>query len=606
MEDKKNNKSSMSSPLPENGVSDEEKQTSGSDSPSKTRRRKPGGWRAMPYVLGNETFERLASIGLLANFMQFLLEVFHLDQVSASNVLNIWGGVTNFIPLLGAFICDAYIGRFWTIAFASVFEMMGMLALTMIPWLPKLHPPPCKMGQHECKKPNNSQMGFLVMGLGCLSIGSAGIRPCSIPFGVDQFDSTTDEGRKGIASFFNWYYTSFTLVLIIAVTVVVYIQDSVSWVLGFGIPTILIFLSIILFFIGTKVYVYVKPQGSIFSSFIQVFVASYKKRKLMLPDECESNGVFYDPLLPEWSIVKKLPLTHKYRWLNKAAIVMEDEVNTDGTCSNKWRLCSIQQIEELKCILKIIPIWSAGIICFTAIGQQGTFTISRALKMDRHLGPNFQIPPGSLSVISMITVGIWLPVYDRFIMPSVTKITRIEGGITLLQRIGIGMVFSILSMVVAGITEKARRNSAITHNSPDGIAPVTVMWLAPQLVLMGFAEAFNILGQIEFYNKEFPENMSSVANSLFSCTVAGASYISSLLVNLLHNTTGGHGHPDWLTNDINEGRVDNYYYLIAGLGVLNLFYFLYVARRYQYKTRIVVDDGIKGYADVHELHDMKY
>ncbi|XP_006357252.1 protein NRT1/ PTR FAMILY 2.13 [Solanum tuberosum] len=606
MEDKKNNKSSMSSPLPENGVSDEEKQTSGSDSPSKARQRKPGGWRAMPYVLGNETFERLASIGLLANFMQFLLEVFHLDQVSASNVLNIWGGVTNFLPLLGAFICDAYIGRFWTIAFASVFEMMGMLALTMIPWLPKLHPPPCKMGQHECKKPNNSQMGFLAMGLGFLSIGSAGIRPCSIPFGVDQFDSTTDEGRKGIASFFNWYYTSFTLVLIIAVTVVVYIQDSVSWVLGFGIPTILIFLSIILFFIGTKVYVYVKPQGSIFSSFIQVFVASYKKRKLRLPDERESNGVFYDPLLPEGSIVKKLHLTHKYRWLNKAAIVMEDEVNTDGTCTNKWRLCSIQQIEELKCILKIIPIWSAGIICFTAMAQQGTFTISQALKMDRHLGPNFQIPPGSLSVISMITVGIWLPVYDRFIMPSVTKITRIEGGITLLQRIGIGMVFSILSMVVAGITEKIRRNSAITHNSPDGIAPVTVMWLAPQLVLMGFAEAFNILGQIEFYNKEFPENMSSVANSLFSCTVAGASYISSLLVNLLHNTTGGHGHPDWLTNDINEGRVDNYYYLIAGLGVLNLFYFLYVARRYQYKTRVIVDDGIKGYADVHELHDMKY
>ncbi|XP_015074862.1 protein NRT1/ PTR FAMILY 2.13 [Solanum pennellii] len=606
MEDKKNNNSSMSFPLPENGVSDEEKQTSGSDSPAKTRRRKPGGWRAMPYVLGNETFERLASIGLLANFMQFLLQVFHLDQVSASNVLNIWSGVTNFIPLIGAFISDAYIGRFWTIASASIFEMMGMLTLTMIPWLPKLHPPPCKLGQ-QCKKPNKSQMGFLVMGLGFLSIGSAGIRPCSIPFGVDQFDSTTDEGRKGIASFFNWYYTSFTLVLIIAVTLVVYIQDSVSWVLGFGIPTILIFLSIVLFFIGTKVYVHVKPQGSIFSSFIQVFVASYKKRNLKLPDKHQSSGlVFYDPLLPQGSIVNKLPLTHKYRWLNKAAIVMKDEVNRDGDCTNKWRLCSIQQIEEVKCVLKIIPIWSAGVICFTAMAQQGTFTISQALKMDRHLGPNFQIPPGSLSVISMITVGIWLPVYDRLIVPSLTKVTRIEGGITLLHRIGIGIAFSILSMVVAGITEKMRRNSAITHNSPDGIAPVTVMWLAPQLVLMGFAEAFNILGQIEFYNKEFPENMSSVANSLFSCTVAGASYISSLLVNVLHNTTGGNGHLDWLTNDINKGRVDYYYYLIAGLGVLNLFYFLYVASRYEYKTRVVVDDRIKGYGDDHELHDMKY
>lgn len=56
MEDKKNQmkkSSSLSLPSPENGSYDEEKQSCGSDSPSKTSRRKPGGWRAMPYVLGN-------------------------------------------------------------------------------------------------------------------------------------------------------------------------------------------------------------------------------------------------------------------------------------------------------------------------------------------------------------------------------------------------------------------------------------------------------------------------------------------------------------------------------------------------------------------------
>lgn len=189
-----------------------------------------------------------------------------------------------------------------------------MLTLTFIPWLPQLHPTPCnpQVGQ-QCKGPNKSQLGFLVMGLGFLSIGSGGIRPCSIPFGVDQFDSTTDEGRKGIASFFNWYYTSFTVVLIIALTLVVYIQDSASWVIGFGIPTVLMFLSLILFFIGTRVYVYVKPEGSIFSGIVQVFVAMHKKRKLKLSDERQSNGVFYDPPLPKGSIVKKLPLTNKFR-----------------------------------------------------------------------------------------------------------------------------------------------------------------------------------------------------------------------------------------------------------------------------------------------------
>lgn len=68
---------------------------------------------------GNETFERLAVFGLFANFMVYLTKELHLDQVYASNILYIWFGITNFAPLIGAFISDAYVGRFWTIAFSS-------------------------------------------------------------------------------------------------------------------------------------------------------------------------------------------------------------------------------------------------------------------------------------------------------------------------------------------------------------------------------------------------------------------------------------------------------------------------------------------------------
>ena len=272
------------------------------------------------------------------------------------------------------------------------------------------------------------------------------------------------------------------------------------------------------------------------------------------------------------------------RWLNKAAVILEGEKDANGCPSNQWRLCSIQQVEEVKCLLKIIPVWASGIICFTAISQQVTFTVSQALKMDRHLGPKFQIPAGSLMVISMLTVGIWVPFYDRILVPALQKITKHEGGITLLQRMGIGIVFSILSMVVSGFVERERRASAILQAGPDGIAPMSVMWLAPQLILMGFAEAFNIIGQIEFYNKEFPENMRSIANSLFFCTIAGASYLSSLVVVIVHDVTGKDGRSAWLTKNINQGKVDYYYYLLAGMGVLNLIYFLFCARRYRYKS----------------------
>lgn len=106
--------------------------------------KKCGGWKAMPFVLGlslythnyfliffylligwwwwagNETFERLGTFGLLSNMMVYLTREFHYTQVAAVNILNIWGGITNFAPLLGAFISDTYLGRFKTIAFGSV------------------------------------------------------------------------------------------------------------------------------------------------------------------------------------------------------------------------------------------------------------------------------------------------------------------------------------------------------------------------------------------------------------------------------------------------------------------------------------------------------
>ncbi|XP_020217859.1 protein NRT1/ PTR FAMILY 2.13 [Cajanus cajan] len=553
--------------------------------------KKPGGWKAMPFILGNETFERFAAFGLFANFMVYLTREFHLDQVYASNILNIWSGITNFFPLIGAFISDAYIGRFRTIAFASFSSLLGMTVVTLTACLAQLHPPPCSPEQqalNQCVKATTPHVSVLLTGLCLLSIGSAGIRPCSIPFGVDQFDATTDEGKKGINSFFNWYYTSFTIVLLITQTVVVYIQDSISWKIGFAIPTVCMFCSIILFFVGTRIYVHVKPEGSIFSSIGQVLVAAYRKRKFELPSGKQVDGVFYDPPLSGTQILSKLPFTNQFRTLNKAAIIMEGELNQDGSRVNEWKLVSIQQVEEVKCLARIFPIWAAGILGFTSMAQQGTFTISQALKMDRHLGPKFQIPPGSLSVISFMTIGLWVPFYDRVMVPALRRVTKHEGGITLLQRIGIGMVFSVLSMIAAALVEKVRRDLANSNPNPNplGIAPMSVLWLAPQLVLMGMCEAFNIIGQIEFYNRQFPEHMRSIANALFSCSFAGSSYVSSAIVTAVHHATRTHSHPDWLTNNINAGRLDYFYYLIAGIGVLNLIYFLYVAQRYHYKGSV--------------------
>jgi peptide/histidine transporter 3/4 len=85
-------------------------------------------------------------------------------------------------------------------------------------------------------------------------------------------------------------------------------------------------------------------------------------------------------------------------------------------------------------------------------------------------------------------------------------------------------------MIVAGFVEKIRRDSANSNPSPLGIAPMSVFWLANQLILMGLCEAFNILGQIEFFNRQFPDHMRSIGNALFSCSVAIVSYVRVTLL----------------------------------------------------------------------------
>ena len=110
---------------------------------------------------------------------------------------------------------------------------------------------------------------------------------------------------------------------------------------------------------------------------------------------------------------------------------------------------------------------------------------------------------------------------------------------------------------------------------------MSALWLVPQLVLSGLAEAFNTVGHLEFYYKQFPENMRSVGGSLFFCGMARTSYLTGLLVGIVHQTTEGDN--SWLPEDLNKGRLECFYYLIAAIEVVNFACFLVCAKWYRYK-----------------------
>lgn len=576
----------------ENGNLKEEKTTS-NDEPEI----KYGGIKAMPFVIGNETFEKLGTVGSSTNLAVYLTTVFNMKSVKATTLLNVFNGTSNLAPLIGAYLSDTYFGRYWTLGFASVFSFLGMVVLMLTAAISTMHPPKCAPGA-VCAGPTSWQLAFLLSGFAFLVIGAGGIRPCNLAFGADQFNPNTESGKRGITSFFNWYYFTFTFAVMISVTGIVYVQSNVSWAIGLGIPAFLMLLSCVMFFVGTRIYVIVKPQGSPITSIVQVLVAATKKRGLKVPDNSAMSLFNY---IPAKSINSKLPSTEQFRCLDKAAIITdENQINLDGTAANPWKLCSVQQVEEVKCLLRIIPVWSTSILYQIPLLQQQTYAVFQALQMDRRLGStSFKVPAATYIIFTMLTLTIWIPLYDRIIVPFLQRLTGKDGGITLLQRMGIGMILAILCTVVSGLVEENRRHIALTRpplgqtNKGGSISSMSGMWLIPQLALSGLSEGFNYIAQIEFYYKQFPENMRSIAGSAFFAGGALANYLSGVLVSIVHQITSGSKTGDWLDDDLNKGKLDYFYYVIAGLGILNFGYFLLCAKWYRYKD---ADDSTVGMA----------
>ncbi|XVE83828.1 hypothetical protein DITRI_Ditri16bG0118800 [Diplodiscus trichospermus] len=549
------------------------------------------GIKAMPFIIGNETFEKIGTMGTLSNLVVYLTSVFNMKSITAATFINIFQGISNMAPLLGAFLSDTYFGRYKTLAFACSASFLGMAVLTLTAAIPKLHPPKCSTLSDisTCVGSTAWELAFLLSAFGFLVIGAGGIRPSNLAFGADQFDPATKSGQKGIRSFFNWYYFTFTFAVMVSASLIVYIQSNLSWAIGLGIPAVLMFFSCILFFMGSRIYVKVKPEGSPLTSVARVLVAATKKRKLKLPDEPNLSLFNY---MPDNSINSKLPHTEQFRFLDKSAIITtEDQINPDGSAVNPWKLCSIQQVEEVKCLVRVMPIWASSIIFLTALVQQDIYGVFQALQSDRRLGNgSFKVPAASYSIFAMLSLTISIPIYDRVMVPYLQKHTGKKGGITLLQRMGIGFLFSLIMMLVCGLVEEHRRNLALTRPTL-GIAPkggatssMSALWLIPQLFLSGLCQCFGCIGQIEFNYKQFPENMRSIAGSFFFLGLAMSSYLSGFLVSFVHHITARTKAGDWLPEDLNKGKLDFFYFLIAALGFINFVYFLICAKWYRYKA----------------------
>lgn len=542
-------------------------------------KKKTGTWKACGFILGNECCERLAFYGMSSNLVRYFK--YHLNEHSAtaSRNLSTWTGTCYLTPLIGAFVADTYLGRYWTIASFSIIYAIGMAMLTLSASVPGLKPTCYE--ENVCSA-TKAQIALCFTSLYLVALGTGGIKPCVSAYGADQFDDHDEVEEKQKSSFFNWFYFVINIGALVAHSLLVWIQDNVGWGWGFLVPTIAMAIAVVSFFSGTKLYRNQIPGGSPLTRLCQVVVATFRKKQIEVPSD---SSLLYEASDSGFSNsgIRKIDHTLDFVFFNKAAVVISTD-HRNGSI-DPWKLCSASQVEELKSVLRLLPIWATGIVFCTVYAQMSNLFVLQGSTLDSCIGTSgFEIPPASLGIFDTISVIFWVPVYDRVIVHVARRLTGQQNGLTQLQRIGTGLFISIFSMVCAGILEVVRLEIVSRNNYYDlERIPMSIFWQVPQYFLIGCAEVFTFVGQLEFFYEQAPESMRSLCAALQLTITALGNYLSAFLVTIVTIISTQDGSPGWITDNLNYGHLDYFFWLLAGLSVVNLGTFITLVKRYTYK-----------------------
>ncbi|MED6111553.1 hypothetical protein PIB30_053319 [Stylosanthes scabra] len=538
-------------------------------------RSKSGSWRSARFIIGVEVAERVAFYGIEGNLISFLTGPLKQSTAAAAENVNIWSGASSVLPLFGAFIADLYLGRYRTIILASVIYILGLGLLTISAMLPSLTDSECQVGSKLGSCSTESQVILFFISLYLVAIGQGGHKPCVQAFGADQFDEQHPKELKDRSSFFNWWYFTMCAGIMGTMWILNYIQDNLSWVVGFGIPCVLMIIALLVFILGTWTYRFnIKGHGkSPFLRIGRVFVTAARNWQATAIQE-ETGGTLH----PQSS--------QQFTFLNKA-LLAPDSSTKEGKVA-----CSIMDVEEAKAVLRLFPIWATTLPFAVVYAQAATFFTKQGFTLDRNIFPGFDIPPAALQTLITLAIVVISPIYDRIFVPIARAVTGQHSGITTLQRIGIGIFISIFTVIFAALVEIKRLQTAQEFglvDEPDATIPMSMWWLIPQYFLLGTAQVFAMVGLQEFFYDQVPDELRSMGLALYLSIFGVGSFLSGFLISIIEQVTSRDGHDSWFADNLNKAHLDYFYWLLAAISVIGFTLFICFAKSYIYNRK-----GVSG------------
>ena len=248
----------------------------------------------------------------------------------------ILAGTCLIIPLFGGWLADAHLGQYNTIYGSALIYLVGTLLLSAV----SMRNDMLQSLFHDKRIVHNRawRLVCFVIALVMIAFGTGGIKANVSPFGADQIEK---EGPRAVQTFFNWYYCFINIGTLIAYTVVVYVQQKHVFY-GYCITAGTMFLAVITFVAGRNKYLKKPPGGSQLTETVQIIYEAVKNRGT----------------------------ANAKMWLDKA------KSSFGGNYTES-------QVEDVKALLRVIPVFILFIAYWTTYSQVRLFIVVVVVSFQR-------------------------------------------------------------------------------------------------------------------------------------------------------------------------------------------------------------------------------
>ncbi|XP_004682799.1 PREDICTED: solute carrier family 15 member 3 [Condylura cristata] len=535
-------------------------------------------WRrtAVAAVLLVEMMERAAFFGVAANLVLYLNSAkFNWAGEQASRTALLFLGASYLLAPVGGWLADVYLGRHRAIMLSLLLYLAAtsLLAATasddgrrsFCGDMPASSlSPACSKPGCQLDSPSPYCAPTLYLALLLLALATSSIRSNLTSFGADQ---VLELGRHATRRFFNWFYWSINAGAVLSLLVVAFIQQNIDFLLGYCILVGCVALAFFLLLFASPIFITKPPTGSQVSSML----------KLAVQNCCP------------W-----LWCRHFAREQQEDQLLPDQRPPQPGP-SPQEDMLNFQVLRKILPVMAtLVPYWMVYFQMQSTFVLQGLHLqipnifpvnpINSSLAL-RAQGNSYKIPEAWLLLANVMVVLILVPVKDHLVDPLLLRCRLLPSA---LQKMALGMFFGFSSVIVAGVLEMERlqyiqQNRTVSQYIGHDLyqaASLPIWWQAPQYLLIGISEIFASIPGLEFAYSAAPRSMQGAIMGIFFCLSGVGSLLGSSLLALL-TLPGGWMHCPEDFGNINNCRMDLYFFLLAGIQAAAALLFIWIAGRYE-------------------------